>query len=131
MADFILHILDEAAWQAAQQSGREYQVASLESEGFIHFSTIGQMPRTARKHYAGRTDLRLLVVEVALLNARLAFEPPVRPVGSSAVSEAATEELFPHLYGPLNLDAVRAVLDFPINPDGTFTLPAEVAQYVG
>jgi len=119
MAHFILHILDAAAWEIAREGGMDYRVESLETQGFIHFSTAEQMPKTAQKHYAGRADLRLLVVEVAKLTAKLVFEPPINPDGRPSSST----ELFPHLYGALNLDAVREVVDFPINPDGTFALP--------
>lgn len=122
----ILHILDASAWQAAQSSGL-YRVDSLETQGFIHFSTFAQMPRTAQKHYGGRTDLSLLVIEAAKLREKLVYEPPIHPDGTPSTST----EHFPHLYGALNLDAVRAVVPFPINPDGTFTLPAALAQYEG
>ena len=119
MAQFILHIMDAAAWETAQANGADYRVESLETQGFIHFSTAAQMTGTAQKHYAGRADLRLLVVEVAKLTAKLVFEPPINPDGRPSTST----DLFPHLYGALNRDAVREVVDFPINPDGTFTLP--------
>jgi uncharacterized protein (DUF952 family) len=122
----ILHILDHSAWQAAQASG-QYRVESLETQGFIHFSTFAQMPRTAQKHYTGRADLSLLVIEAAKLGDALVYEPPIHPDGTRSTST----ELFPHLYGALSLDAVRAVVPFPINPDGTFTLPAALAQYEG
>lgn len=121
MESYILHILDETAWQAAQASGADYHVESLDTQGFIHFSTAAQMPATAQKHYTGRADLRLLVVEVDKLRARLVYEPPIHPDGRP--SSSPDPGLFPHLYGALNLDAVRAVVDFPINPDGTFSLP--------
>jgi len=125
MAQFILHIMDVAAWDTAQAGGTDYRVESLETQGFIHFSTAKQMPGTAQKHYAGRADLRLLVVEVAKLTAKLVYEPPINPDGRPS---STSTELFPHLYGALNLDAVHDSVDFPINPDGTFTLP-EWLQY--
>jgi uncharacterized protein (DUF952 family) len=126
MAQFILHILDAAAWETAQSSGTDYRVESLDTQGFIHFSTAEQMPRTAEKHYAGRTDLRLLVVDIEKLTAKLVFEPPINPDGRPSSST----ELFPHLYGALNRDAVREMVDFPINPDGSFSLPTALAPYL-
>lgn len=126
MAQYILHILDADAWKTAQSSGTDYRVESLETQGFIHFSTAQQMPRTAEKHYAGRPDLRLLVVDVEKLTAKLVFEPPINPDGRPSTST----EHFPHLYGALNLDAVLEILDFPINPDGTFSLPSALAPYL-
>ena len=53
------------------------------------------------------------MIEVSRLRARVVYEP-----GSHG-----EDELFPHLYGQLNLDAVIDVVDFPCNPDGTFALP--------
>lgn len=126
MAQFILHILDATAWEIAQTSGADYRVESLETQGFIHFSMAEQMPRTAQKHYAGRSDLRLLVVDVEKLTAKLVFEPPINPDGRPSSST----EHFPHLYGALNLDAVRDIVDFPINPDGTFSLPVAITPYL-
>lgn len=126
MAQFILHILDPLAWQTAQANQTDYRVESLETQGFIHFSTAAQMPRTAQKHYAGRTDLRLLVVDCDKLTAKLVYEPPINPDGRPSSST----EHFPHLYGALNLDAVRDIVDFPINPDGTFTLPTALTPYL-
>ena len=55
----------------------------------------------------------LLVIDPAQLTAELVYED---------CYEAG--ETFPHLYGPLNLDAVVRVVPFPPLPDGTFTLPA-------
>ena len=55
---------------------------------------------------------------VASLAAEVRYEP-----GSHG-----EDELFPHLYGPLNLEAVRAVHDFPCEPDGSFILPSAITE---
>lgn len=94
----IYHIISLADWEAARQQG-SYRAASLSSEGFIHFSTRRQVPRTLVKFYAGRTGLALLCVATARLKAELRYEE-------------ADGQAFPHLYGPLNLDAVIEVLPF-------------------
>jgi uncharacterized protein (DUF952 family) len=112
----IVHMATRDAWQSAQEAGT-YRAPSLESEGFIHFSTPVQVVRVANALYAGRTDLVLLVVDPWALIAELRYEAPVHEDSA---------ELFPHLYGPLNLDAVKSVLPFPPGPDGTFILPAEL-----
>ncbi|GAP14418.1 uncharacterized protein conserved in bacteria [Longilinea arvoryzae] len=96
----IYHIISLADWEAARQRG-SYRAASLSSEGFIHFSTRRQVPRTLAKFYAGRSGLALLCVEVARLKSELRYEE-------------ADGQMFPHLYGPLNLDAVVEAL--PIEP---------------
>ena len=65
-----------------------------ERDGFIHFSTAGQVEATAAKYFAGRTDLVLVEVDAAQLGPLLRFEP------------SRDGALFPHLYGVLPLQAV-------------------------
>ena len=109
MINPILHIATRADWDAAQQSA-EYQVGSLDTEGFIHCSTPQQVLGPANAFYHGHHDLVLLVIVPAKRQADLRYE-------------AADHDMFPHIYGPLNLDAVVDVLPFPPREDGTFTLP--------
>jgi uncharacterized protein (DUF952 family) len=97
----IYHILPRTDWHAAQAQG-EYRAASLASEGFIHFSTDEQWQRVLQMFYAGRADLLLLEVDTGRLAAQLRWEPPAPNPDNSS-------ELFPHLYGALNLDAVITV----------------------
>ena len=110
----VLHITTAAAWANALAAGF-YAASSLETQGFIHFSSPGQVLGVANFLYAGQRDLLLLVVEPSRLSADLRWEEyePGSPH-------------FPHLYGPLNLDAVRAALPFACGPDGRFTLPPEL-----
>jgi uncharacterized protein (DUF952 family) len=103
------HILSRDDWARAQAAGR-YEPPSLAEEGFIHFSTREQVVPTAERYYAGRDDLVLLVVDEGRV------QPPVR-------YEPARGEMFPHVYGPLNLDAVREVVPF-VRDGGTFVPPA-------
>lgn len=99
----IYHILPAADWEKAQQQG-DYRPASLAAEGFIHFSTRAQVPGTLARFYAGRTGLVLLRVETARLQAELRYE-------------AADGKFFPHLYGPLNLDAITEVISIEPGSD--------------
>ena len=64
----------------------------------------------------------LLCIEVSRLRAPLRYEPPDMPGHSSRTRQS----LFPHLYGPLNPDAVVNVLPFPARADGSFALPPEL-----
>jgi uncharacterized protein (DUF952 family) len=104
--DFILHICPARDWETAQRLG-EYCPASLELEGFIHFSRREQVLRVANHFYRGHQELVLLWVDPSRLSASLLWEP----VGG---------DTFPHLYGPLNLDAVSAVTPFPCDNHGVF-----------
>ena len=115
MTELIYHITSQAAWSAAQKPGA-YSVSSLEGEGFIHWSKTHQILRVANAFYPGQYGLVILGIDLCRL------EPEVR-------WEAGTDkpdELFPHIYGPLNLDAVVRVLDFEPGPDGMFSLPKEL-----
>jgi uncharacterized protein (DUF952 family) len=107
----ILHITTAAEWEAAQALG-DYRLDTLDSEGFIHCSTPAQVLGPANELYRGRTGLVLLVIDPSRLSSNLVYED---------CYEAG--EAFPHIYGPLNLDAVVQVVPFPPRPDGTFELP--------
>jgi uncharacterized protein (DUF952 family) len=116
----IYHITTRDAMLEFRQTG-EYRAESLATEGFIHFSGIHQVLDVAEKFYSTQHGLVLLVVDASRLTAELKYELPIHPVNPA--SALATDQLFPHLYGPLNLDAVVAIHDFEPNPDGKFSLP--------
>lgn len=80
--------------------------------GFIHLSTQAQVHLPANRIFAGRTDLVLLYLDPERLGSPLRWEPGV-PGDPEAM-------LFPHLYGPLPVDAVVGVEDYREGPDGTF-----------
>ena len=110
--DALFHIVGSEDWAAAQQAGR-YN-GGIDKDGFIHLSDRDQVLTPANIWYVGRTDLLLLVIDETLLSSELRREPGT-----------GTNELFPHLYGELNLDAVVAAVDFPPDDDGSFScLPA-------
>jgi uncharacterized protein (DUF952 family) len=116
----IYHITSRRAWQEAQQQGA-YRADSLESEGFIHCSTQTQVLPVAEKHYKGQQDNLLLMIDPAMLTSELRWEPPSGGAPPPGVPEG---ELFPHIYGTINLDAVAKVYDLESNPDGSYKLPA-------
>jgi uncharacterized protein (DUF952 family) len=120
MNELIYHFTTEAEWQQAQARG-VYEAPSLASEGFIHFSMLDQVDRVANAFYFGRQDMLLLLVDTRRLNAELRYEmpihPPDAPPGRLTIMPG---EKFPHLYGPLNLDAVMTVKPYHANADGSF-----------
>jgi uncharacterized protein (DUF952 family) len=116
----IYHITARDAALVARRSG-EYHADSLSEVGFIHFSQRHQVLDVANALYAGQKGLVILVVEPSLLKAELKYGPPAHPTASATMPSA--ENLFPHLYGPLNFDAVVDVVDFPPGADGRFVLP--------
>ena len=115
----ILHITTQTDWNAARAAG-SYRPASLEHEGFIHCSTEAQVIGSANRYFHGRTDLVLLCIDAERVAGALRYEPPAVIGG---VPDARSGERFPHLYGPLALDAVIRVLPLPCDRDGNFVLP--------
>jgi uncharacterized protein (DUF952 family) len=93
------------------QAEGSYASPSLADEGFIHLSTPAQVLASAQRHYAGREDLVLLVIDPGAVSAELRWE-----------RSSHSPDPFPHLYGRLDLDAVRRVVPFPAGPEG-FALP--------
>lgn len=116
----IYHITKGSAWAEAQKRG-SYRAASLVSEGFIHCSTRDQLLKVANRFYCGETDLLVLCIDEGRLGAELRWEAPAHPQPTGTVANLV-EALFPHLYGPLNLDAVVAVHELREGASG-FALP--------
>ncbi|WP_440115720.1 DUF952 domain-containing protein [Paenibacillus sp. QZ-Y1] len=107
----IYSIISQEVWeQVSKQS--IYAPDSLKTDGFIHCSTKEQIPWVAGQYYQGRTDLLLLSIDERALKPELVYEDLYE-----------LNELFPHIYGELNLDAVRKVIPFEPNADGTFSFP--------
>ena len=114
----IFHIVKKAEWRQAVRQGI-YAPASLANEGFVHCSMREQAAETANRFFGGQPDLVLLCIDPQRLTAELRYEVP-----ADQRDERAHEQ-FPHIHGPINLDAVRDVLEFPCQ-NGSFRLPAGV-----
>lgn len=115
----VFHITARQAWDDALSAG-EYRGDTLASEGFIHCSLLEQVIAVAHSYYRGQKGLVLLCINTAALQAQVRYED---------IYAAGTE--YPHIYGPLNLDAVIRVIDFPPQADGSFVLPEEISQLPG
>ena len=112
----LYHITSRQAWIDATRNGA-YTAPSLESEGFIHCSTAAQVLPVARNFFAGQTGLVLLVIDSRRLESEVKWESAAPPDG---VAEGAT---FPHIHGPIALEAVVQVLDFEPDGRGEIALP--------
>ena len=99
-------LVDADAWAEARAAGVFEGSAVDHADGYIHMSTAAQLVETARRHYAGRSGLRLLTVETTGLGEALRWEA------------SRGGELFPHLYGPLPLAAVTAERGLSVREDG-------------
>jgi uncharacterized protein (DUF952 family) len=107
----IYKIVPASLWQDAQNSG-EFKGAAVDlSDGFIHFSTAEQAGETAARHFAGQEGLLLVAVDGEALGERLVYEP------------SRGGALFPHLYGPLPLEAVLWQKPLPLGADGLHRFP--------
>ena len=114
----IYHIASRKAWREAQQRG-DYRVESLETDGFIHCSTNTQVLPVAGQYYAGQRGLLVLMIDPALLSSDLRWEPPSGGAPPPGVPEG---EAFPHIYGPIDLNAIVKVFDLETNSDGKHTV---------
>ena len=93
----LYHVTTVAEWALAMQQG-EYRAPSLETAGFIHCCLPEQLPGVLDRYFKQQTGLVALVIDSEKIQYPVQYEPsPVVP------------ELFPHIYGPLNLDAVLEV----------------------
>jgi len=93
----IFHIAQQADLDEARKAG-QYVCDSLSTEGFIHCCLEGQLKGVVERYYRGVTGMQLLTLAPDLVNAELRFENTV-----------GGDEDFPHIYGPINLDAIVAV----------------------
>lgn len=106
----IYHLAVQSEWEASSNLP-QYQVASLAEEGFIHCSEDeAQMLRVANRLFQGRTDLLVLDLDADKLTAPIKREP------------SRSGEIYPHIYGPINTDAVVRVRALRPNPDGSFAV---------
>jgi len=107
----IYKICEQASWRAALSAGA-YPGSDVDArDGFIHFSTAGQLAETAAKHFARQTDLMLIAVDADALGAALKWEP------------SRGGDLFPHLYATLPVTAVRWAKALSDEVDGQRKLP--------
>jgi uncharacterized protein (DUF952 family) len=113
----IFHITRREQWTRAKRVGL-YMGDTLGTEGFIHSSTPQQVLKVANRVFRGRKGLVLLCIDPEKVRPEIRYEA------------AQDGEEYPHIYGPLNVDAVVQALKFEPGEDGTFVLPKEAADAV-
>ena len=94
----IYHVTTAADWKAAQEKG-SYESASLNAEGFIHCSEERQVAGVLERYFAGKNGLVKLVIDTDKLKSRYVQE-----------WSPSTHDTFPHVYGPINQEAVIDVI---------------------
>ena len=104
----IFHITKREDWERAKREG-VYRTPSLATEGFIHCSQADQVVRTANRLFSGQTGLVLLEIDVGDVTAEIRYE-----------NCEDGEELFPHIYGPIDPASIARVLTFEPGEVGSF-----------
>lgn len=104
----IYKLLTTAEWEAAREAG-VFRGSTVDlADGYVHFSTAGQVVETATRYFDGQRGLTMLGVDETALGDALRWEP------------SRGGALFPHLYAPLSVEAVVTAValdeDLPV-PD--------------
>lgn len=108
----ILHIAKREQWKRARLDG-VYRGDTVDSQGFIHCSTPEQVVKVANALFHGQESLILLYIDADRVESEIRYE------GTGG-------EKYPHIYGPLNVDAVVKALDFRPRKDGKFAQPKAI-----
>jgi len=107
----VYKICESALWREAERAGLFHGAGIDVRDGFIHFSTAGQVRETAAKHFAGAEDLMLVAVDADALDGALKWEA------------SRGGDLFPHLYGALPFAAVLWATPLPLGADQRHVFP--------
>ncbi len=102
----IYHIVPQSTWE--QRPAGPYRAESLATEGFIHCSYAGQVAWVANSFYRDQAGLCVLAIDPTKLTSAVRDEDP------------GIGQKFPHVFGPINPDAVIDVLDLQRGPDGSW-----------
>ena len=102
----IYHIATKTEWES-QADAPTYAPNRYKQDGFIHCSEQHQLEPVAESNFRGRDDLVLLELMPTKLNPETRYESGGR-------------EKYPHIYGPINKDAVNRTIEVQCNDDGLF-----------
>jgi uncharacterized protein (DUF952 family) len=107
-------------WEEAQETGtytRSTIDTSFETDGFIHATAPEQTIAMLNRHFTQRDDVLLLLVDVDKVRSEVKFEAAL----------SGRPGLFPHIYGPLNIDAIYDVITATKDAAGAYIEPKELA----
>jgi len=112
----IYHIATATDWEQARRDG-QYTTSTrgrtLAEQGFLHASTAEQVAPVANMIYKGLPDLVVLIIDTDRVGPEIKWEPV-----------QGWDAPFPHIYGPLNADAVTGTRALEPGPDGEFSFDA-------
>ena len=108
----VFKLLTEADWAAAEASGATTTALDI-ADGYVHLSTSAQVRETARRYYLGQPRVRLL-----------RFDPGA--LGDVRWEASRGGDLFPHLYGALDIAMATASWWLVPGADGELNFPEDV-----
>jgi uncharacterized protein (DUF952 family) len=120
LTDTIVIIALKSAWQKARAAGQYTQSTidkTLAEVGFIHGSFPPQTMEIANRRYAKNEDLVILLIDPSRVTSPVKYEG----------ARSGRPGTFPHIYGPLNTDAVYSVLQLKKDKNGQFINPVELS----
>lgn len=97
-APVIYHFTTLQEWEEAQDKG-SYEPPSFQREGYIHCATQEQLEGVLQKHFKQHENLVKLVIDPSRLTSGLRYD-----------KDEEQQQEFPHIYGPLNLEAVTQIV---------------------
>ena len=109
--EVIYKVMDAALVRQSRETGRLAPMPVDLADGFVHFSTVAQLPETLRLHFAGRGDLVLLAVRTGHFGGALRYEP------------SRGGQLFPHVHGEVPMSEVVAEAAITVDAEGNAALP--------
>lgn len=139
----IVHLVPAAEWPGIEAAG-EYRPATLETGDYLQCAAPERTVSVAEALFSGRDDLLAVCLDVDRLDAPVGYEHESESGNQSADADGSdaadasdetdesasgsTADDFPRVYGPLNPGAVVAVVPFPPDEDGGFSLPDELRE---
>lgn len=108
--DLLFHITTKEEWDKYKSNGN-YEPESLENKGFIHCSSGHQINDTANRLFEDHDQILLLIIDVSTLGEEIKYE-----------EDQDSGEEYPHIYGPLNSNAVIDKIVVSAEQDGSFDI---------
>lgn len=108
----VYKILSADVWKAAD--GQVVPSMSIDvADGFIHLSTAAQLGETLALHFKNQSELALLAIRVADIEANLVWET------------SRGGQLFPHVYGQIPQAAVVSMTRVDVSSEGSCDQPPD------
>jgi len=104
------HLVPRSEWESADPA-RPYVPTAFGQDGFVHCTDgAEEVAATANRYYSGVDDLLVLVLDRSRLTAPVRYEDPAR--------------IYPHVYGPIERDAIVEVMGMQRDGNGAWRAPA-------